>query len=155
MMLLRSNQIFRSLYNKLHLYSLIWWYYDLAAFIDLKKCLLFFPRANLAHKFVVVIFWRNVCIKCLTHLFYFQALSTSDADITYINFAKNGVTAGLSQVRDETNSISKGLVMTLMVDMVVGDTVRVLFTQCFCMIYVWVIFQLIFRLTSADISWKQ
>ena len=95
-------------------------------------------------------------MKCLTHLFYFQALSSS-ADITYVNFAKNGVTDGLSQVRDETYSISKGLSMTLMVDMVVGDTVRVLFTQvnikqCFCMIYVCVFFQLIFRLTSADIS---
>ena len=83
---------------------------------------------------------ESVCIKCLTHLFYFQALSSS-ADITYINFAKNGVTDGLSQVRDETENYNKGLFMTLMVDMVVGDTVRVFFTQvnikqCFCMIYV-------------------
>jgi len=61
--------------------------------------------------------------------FNFQALSTNDgsssADITYINFAKNGVTDGLSQVRDETYNINKGLFMTLMVDMVVGDTMRV------------------------------
>ena len=132
MMLLRSNQIFRSVYNKLCLYSLIWWYYDLAAFIDLKKGLLVFSKGNLAHTFVVVTFWMNVCLKCLTRLFYFQALSTNDgsssADITYINFAKNGVTDGLSQVRDETYNINKGLFMTLMVDMVVGDTVRVLFT---------------------------
>ena len=66
----------------------------------------------------------------MTHLFYFQALSTNDgsssADITYINFAKNGVTDGLSQVRDETYNVNKGLFMTVMVDMVVGDTVRVL-----------------------------